>query len=107
VYTATLAGTAPPARPRELIADSWSRVRRHGVDPDRGGGSHPIGLAEVEHRRRDSPLGEVLPGLRDGLVSVADDAEHIMVVVDAEGRVLWRDGSSTVRRQADGLGFVE
>jgi hypothetical protein len=107
VYDATLAGTTPPARPRELIADSWRRVRRHGLDPDRGSGPAPLGLAEVEHRRRESPLGEVLPGLRDGLVSVADDAGHIMVVVDAEGRVLWRDGSSAVRRQADGLGFVE
>jgi len=30
-----------------------------------------------------------------------------MVVVAADGRVLWRDGSSRVRRKADGLGFVE
>jgi len=107
VYDATLAGTVPPARPRGVIADSWSRVQRHGVDPDRGTATRPIGLAEVEHRRRGSPLSTVLSGLRDGLVSVADDAAHIMVVVDADGRVLWRDGSSAVRRQADGLGFVE
>jgi hypothetical protein len=38
---------------------------------------------------------------------VADAAGHIMVVTDAEGRVLWRDGSHAVRRSADRLGFAE
>ena len=47
----------------------------------------------------------VLPVLREGLLSVADAAQHIMVVADAEGRVLWREGSAAVLRKADRLGF--
>jgi hypothetical protein len=107
VHQATLAGGTPPARPRPLIGASWDRVRRHGVDPDRGMDPAPLGVDELLRRRHASGLGEVLDVLRGGLVSVADQASHIMVVVDADGRVLWRDGSSSVRRKADGLGFVE
>ena len=107
VHEAALAGDQPPARPRSVIQESWGRVLRHGVDPDHGTDAAPLATEDVEHRRRASGLAEVLSVLRGGLVSVADEASHIMVVVDAEGRVLWRDGSSTVRRRADGLGFVE
>ncbi len=107
VHEAALAGARPPARPRSVIEASWARVTRFGVDPDQDATADPLDTAEVEHRRRASGLSAVLSVLRSGLVSVADEAAHIMVVVDAEGRVLWRDGSSAVRRQADRLGFVE
>lgn len=36
-----------------------------------------------------------------------DAGTFILVVTDAEGVILWRDGASAARRQADGLGFVE
>jgi hypothetical protein len=107
VHEAALAGNRPPARPRSVIEASWERVSRSGVDPDQDSTARPLGTAEVEHRRRASGLAAVLPVLRAGLVSVADEASHIMVVVDAEGRVLWRDGSTAVLRCADRLGFVE
>jgi hypothetical protein len=43
--------------------------------------------------------------LREALVSVADAAQHIMVVSDADGRILWREGSAAVLHKADRLGF--
>ena len=46
-----------------------------------------------------------MPRLTETLSSVID-AGQLVVVADAEGRVLWRAGSSGVRRLADGLGFV-
>jgi hypothetical protein len=107
VREATLAGRVPPRPPRTVIGESWGRAVRAGVDPDTGRAAPPISTEEIEHRRRSSPLGGVLPVLRDGLVRIADAAWHIMVVTDAEGRVLWRDGSVPVRRSADRLGFAE
>ncbi|CAM5707588.1 hypothetical protein SALBM135S_07735 [Streptomyces alboniger] len=77
-----------------------------GVDPDRGHRSSPLGEEDLEQRRRASPLAEVLPVMRQALVPVADAAQHIMVVCDADGRVLWREGSAAVLRRADALGFV-
>jgi len=107
VREATLAGKVPPEEPRAVIGASWSRVLHHGVDPDTGGHNGLLGTDELEHRRRSTPLGEILPVLREGLVSVADAAWHIMVVTDADGRLLWRDGSLAVRKSADRLGFAE
>lgn len=107
MHDAVLSGSRLPAQPRSVIGASWNRMRSMGVDPDRGGAVPPLPYGQLEARRRDSGLAEALPILRDGLTSVAEQAAHIMVVVDADGYVLWRDGSSSVRRRADGLGFTE
>ncbi|SEG09975.1 GAF domain-containing protein [Actinacidiphila yanglinensis] len=107
VREAALAGKVPRTAPRAVIGESWRRALRLGVDPDNGTPNGVLSTDEIEHRRRSTPIAEILPGLRDGLVSVADAAWHIMVVTDAEGRVLWRDGSLAVRRSADRLGFAE
>ncbi|MGW4483943.1 GAF domain-containing protein [Amycolatopsis sp. NPDC004368] len=107
VHEAAIAGEALPSAPRSVIGESWSRVRRLGIDPDRGPSSPILDDAQLEERRRCSGLDPLLPVLRGGLLSLAEQAAHIMVVVDAAGHVLWRDGSSAVRRRADRLGFVE
>ncbi|WP_205860499.1 GAF domain-containing protein [Phycicoccus sp. HDW14] len=41
------------------------------------------------------------------LTSVADASRFIVVVTDAEGVILWREGSAGVLRKADTLGFTE
>ena len=107
VRDATLAGEPGPAAPRPVIDDSWRRTIRYGVDPDHGRDPDaPASTDEVEHRRRDSPLGRVLPVLADLLLPAAEDAGHVMVVVDADGTILWRDGPGHVQRRAENLGFA-
>ncbi|MGW1591105.1 GAF domain-containing protein [Streptomyces sp. NPDC002386] len=105
VREATLAGQRARIAPRPVIEQSWGRMLRSGVDPDHDFRSGLLSADEVRRRREESPLRHVLPVLREGLLSVADVAQHIMVVADAEGRVLWREGSPGVLRKADGLGF--
>ncbi len=107
VHDALLSGDRPPADPRRLVARSWRRARAQGVDPDLGDPPDPIGPIEVEQRRVASMLHRVLPELRAALTSVAEDARHIMVITDADGVLLWREGSTHVRRRADALGFTE
>ena len=106
VRDATLAGQRAPVAPRPVIEASWERMLRGGVDPDRDVRSDPLGREEIERRRQDSRLRTVLPVLREGLLSEADITQHIMVVADVDGRVLWREGSVPVLRKADGAGFV-
>lgn len=106
VRDAVLAGDRPPAAPRPVIGDSWQRVRAFGVDPDRGrDGPRHARIDEVEHRRHDSKLDRALAVLGGVLLPAAEDAGHIMVVVDADGVVLWRDGPRPVQRSAENLGF--
>ncbi|MFG1667165.1 GAF domain-containing protein [Streptomyces sp. Y7] len=105
VRAATLAGQRAPVAPRPVIEQSWERMLRGGVDPDHDFRSGLLPREEVQRRRETTALRHVLPVLREGLLSVADVAHHIMVVADDEGRVLWREGNASVLRKADGLGF--
>ncbi|MFD8392032.1 GAF domain-containing protein [Streptomyces sp. NPDC059680] len=105
IRDATLVGQRARIAPRPVIEESWGRMLRSGVDPDHDFRSGLLSSDEVRRRREESPLRHVLPVLRQGLLSVADVAQHIMVVADADGRVLWREGSPPVLRKADGLGF--
>ncbi|MGV9455148.1 GAF domain-containing protein [Streptomyces sp. NPDC003635] len=105
VRNATLSGQRGPVAPRPVIEQSWDRMLRSGVDPDHDFRSGLLSREEVQRRRETSALRHVLPVLREGLLSVADVAHHIMVVADEDGRVLWREGSAPVLRKADGLGF--
>ncbi|MFE2328953.1 GAF domain-containing protein [Streptomyces sp. NPDC059385] len=106
VREAALAGARPPAPPRPEIAESWRRMMAGGVHPDRDRRSRMLSAAETEERRHGSPLREVLPVLREGLLPALDEALHIMVVADADGRLLWREGHSSILRKADRLGFA-
>jgi hypothetical protein len=105
VRSAKLSGQRAPVAPRPVIEQSWQRMLRGGVDPDHDHRSGLLSRDEVQRRRETSALRHVLPVLREGLLSVADIAHHIMVVADEDGRVLWREGSTPVLRKADGLGL--
>ncbi|WP_456599270.1 GAF domain-containing protein [Blastococcus sp. SYSU DS0616] len=107
VHDAVIGGSRPPVRPRGVVARSWSRVLGLGLDPSRTNAREPLCPAEVERRRRCSPLLPVIGELRQVLGSVADASAFLMVVTDADGVLLWREGSARVRLRADALGFTD
>lgn len=107
VHDAVIGGSEPPMLPRPLVARSWSRVLELGLDPDGANVRDPLPRAEIERRRRASPLGLVIDELRQVLSSVADASRFLLVVTDADGVILWRGGAAMVRLQADRLGFGE
>lgn len=91
-----------------MVARSWQRLQDAGITPERC--INPSGVAtftEIETRRRSSPLRSLLPELRSTLIGIADAANFVLVITDADGVVLWREGSRVTRRHADTLGFVE
>lgn len=104
-HDVAMTGGRPSDDVRRLVRRSWERVRAGGLDPDPRPLADPAGPEVVEARRARSPLTGVMPELRASLTSIAEDADHIMVVTDAEGFVLWREGSPRVGRLAEGLGF--
>lgn len=107
IHDAVLSGSRPPDRPRALVARSWARAMQLGLTADRVNARQPMPLDELERRRRTSRLSLVIDELRRVLTSVADASMFLMVVCDADGVVLWREGSSRVQLTADRLGFLE
>jgi GAF domain len=107
VHDAVLGGGRPPVRPRRVVARSWSRVLGLGLDASRPNAREPLPFDAVERRRRESPLSLVIDELRQVLGSVADASLFVLVVTDADGVILWREGSARVRLRADELGFTE
>lgn len=107
IHDAVLGGSRPPQRPRALVARSWSRVMRLGLDPDGDNARDPLPTADLELRRRTSRLALVVDEVRRVLTSVADASQFLVVVCDADGVILWREGAARVQLHADGLGFSE
>ncbi|HJQ06342.1 MAG TPA: GAF domain-containing protein [Nocardioides sp.] len=107
IHDAVLSGSRPPERPRALVARSWSRVMGMGLAADRVNARRPMPAEELVRRRRTSRLSLVIDDLRSVLTSVADASLFLMVVCDADGFLLWREGSARVRATADRLGFLE
>lgn len=107
VYDAAMAGQKPPARPRSVIGESWARVREAGVRPDEDTTTPVLDPMDLQERRSASGLSELLAPLMHHLDSLIVDGDNILVVADAAGRVLWRNGASRVLHRADRLGFTE
>lgn len=101
-----MSGDRPPCRPRTLIAESWERVRRTGVDPEHAPTPPRCPADEVERRRHECGVEQVLTVLREELATIAEDAVHLMIITDADGHVLWREGSAAISTMADQAGLV-
>jgi hypothetical protein len=106
VYDATMAGARAPARPRKVIEESWHRLMARGIEPD-GLPDPDVDSGGLEALRQSSGLMAVLDELSRGLESLIAEGDNILVVADAQGRVLWRAGSRGVITAADRLGFIE
>ncbi|MCW2764734.1 MAG: two-component sensor histidine kinase [Nocardioides sp.] len=96
-------------RVRLPIAESWGRSEVAGISPSRS--RAPTMFAdrrEVRERWEAHPLEAAAPLIRRWLWRFTDDSQHLIVVSDAEGLLLWLDGDARVRSAAaDTMNFVE
>lgn len=107
LYDEVLGGGRVPGVPRPLVAESWERSLAASVDPELEAPPVVLPADLLEELRDNHPLRAVLPVLRQTLTSIADEASHIMIVTDAQGLILWREGAADVRRQADRIALSE
>ncbi|GAA3036806.1 GAF domain-containing protein [Gordonia defluvii] len=108
-YEAFLSGLVPSEDSvRSLVRESWVRSRERGVDPE---GVRPQGeeVGEDDFRayRSAHRLSSVRPLIKSLLLDDLGDAEALVAVGDARGRLLWVDGDRSARRKATGINFVE
>lgn len=106
-HEAAATGQSSPDSPRTLITASWRRSLAAGIDPD--GRSAPLVCesSDVVEIREAHPLRPLLPLLAQTLAGLADEAEHVMIVTDRDGRVLWREGKGGILRDADQVGLAD
>jgi transcriptional regulator of acetoin/glycerol metabolism len=106
MHEAVIGGSRPPVRPRPLVSRSWSRVLSLGLNTDAMNPRDSVTEDEVMRRRHESPLRQVIDDLRQVMGAVPDAALMLLVVTDADGVILWREGAAPVRCRADDLGFT-
>jgi transcriptional regulator of acetoin/glycerol metabolism len=98
--------TGSVATLRPVVADSWRLSRASGVSPDGVLPAVDMLDAELEAYRAAHPLAAVMPLIRRLLIEEAEDAGAIVVVADADSRLLWVEGDATLRRLAEGMNWV-
>ena len=94
---------------REPIVESWRRSVAAGIDPV-GHQLAPIVADEDETQMlwEEHPLARAAPLIHECLAAVAEDADHLVVITDANGVLLSVEGSPSLRlRAADHMNFTE
>src|SRR4051794_20931061 len=98
-----------PEDVREPIVDSWRRSAEAGIDPT-GHQLAPVVADEDETLMlwREHPLARMAPLIHECLGSIADEADHLIVITDANGMLLSVEGSARLRmRAAETMNFTE
>lgn len=91
---------------RRLVAESWQRSVRDGLDPESALANIRIDDDLLDEIRRAHPLAAAMPVIRKLLVESATDAGLLVAVSDAAGQLLWVEGSPWLRARAEGMHFV-
>ncbi|MES9539897.1 MULTISPECIES: helix-turn-helix domain-containing protein [unclassified Actinomadura] len=95
-----------PVTVRPPIAESWRRSADAGVDAGMASAPLVFDRDALAGARAAHALEPHLPMLQALLRRVADETEHLMVITDAEGHVLWTQGPASARRAADAIGLT-
>src|SRR5688572_4886098 len=74
---------------RPVIEASWRRTERAGVDPDVPDPRQAFAPDALDDHRDASGLRDCLDALRACLSPLASESAHVMVVTDADCRILW------------------
>ncbi|GAA4390722.1 GAF domain-containing protein [Actinomadura verrucosospora] len=95
-----------PGTVRTPIAESWRRSQDADVDAGMDAAPLVFDRDSLADARGVHPLEPHLPMLQALLRRVADETEHLMVITDAAGHVLWTQGPAFARRAAEAIGLT-
>jgi len=92
-------------RVRPVVAESWRRSLRGGLDPEAA--RPPVDLLDdaLERWRSAHPLAGAMPVIRRLLVEDAGD--FLVAVSDAAGRLMWVEGPRQLKARMEAIHFVE
>ncbi|GAA3001832.1 helix-turn-helix domain-containing protein [Streptosporangium longisporum] len=98
-------GGATHERPRGVISASWRRCLAAGIDPETGSAPPAFEGEDIRQVRSAHPMSRLLPVITETLLEAVTADDQILLVTDAAGRVLWRDGSHRTMERADEVGL--
>lgn len=87
---------------RSVVDRSWQRSAAAGVDPSLTRPGSPLAGDALERRRSLHPLATVRPVLSRLLRELSASAPHVFALSDADGLLLWVDGSASAVERAGG-----
>ncbi|MFC7646610.1 GAF domain-containing protein [Streptosporangium lutulentum] len=90
-----------------MISASWRRSLNAGVDPETSSAPLAFEGEDLREIRSSHPMNALLPLVGETLLDAARQSSNILMVADAEGRVLWRDGNHQVMNRADEVGMAD
>src|SRR4051794_29784144 len=91
---------------RDVVARSWARSTAAGIDPEAHRAPILLDTEAVQDRWEHHALQRVLPVLRALLDEATRDGNHMLVLCDAEGVLLWMDGHRPVVEATEAMHFV-
>jgi len=94
------------SRLRALVVESWRRSVDSGVNPESALAPIRLDDERLAAIRATHPLAAAMPVIRRLLVESAAEAGMLVAVSDAAGRLLWVEGGSGLRSQAEGVHFM-
>ncbi|HSO98428.1 MAG TPA: GAF domain-containing protein [Solirubrobacteraceae bacterium] len=106
IHEAFHAGREVAGGLRGVVAQSWARSGKAGIDPINHLAPIVMDEREVSDRWSHHLLFPVLPVLRDLLSGATNDSGHMLVISDARGVVMWIEGHRQVITATEDMHFV-
>jgi len=91
--------------PRAVIARSWQRCRELGLDPHAQRAPTLLSSEEIEAWFAREELGRVARPVLDDLNHTLQETRHVLVLGDAEGRILYSIGHRQVQQGLERINF--
>lgn len=90
---------------RSPVSDSWRRCLKLHNTPERVTAPETISSDALDEHRKIHPITAVLPML-ETLLAPAHQVGLITAIANTAGHLLWVDGASPMRAQAEDIGFA-
>lgn len=101
--------TSRPVQPdlRPQVAASWRRALQAGVAPEDA--SEPViePGSRLDEARGNHPLNNWVADIHGAMAWDGNSDDHLLVITDASGVILWMAGSPFLRRRIDRIGMLE
>ncbi len=94
-----------PVKVRPIISNSWLQSRALGIRPETERAPTVIPADEIEENIRTSDLGIAGTSVLNGLSDILHDTKHVVVLADAEGRILYSVGHKQVQDKLEKINF--